>query len=288
MSRSLALAAVAVLAAPGAARAAPGVDLDSVEEPAAVGHGLVYVQVAGGALHYLRHQWYYASTLTLGGELRLTPALSLEPVLPLALMERDGDVAAGWGNLGVALHHRSASPEGDARWLRAFSIYVSAPTAMSRDRPGLAARTAAELHTVLDFGEYLPDTTTARAYAALRWQGPRWSVTGRAGYRFHFYTYDIGETEYLHALVGAFELGYQLAPGPRPRWRFAAGVDTWSNALEQRFDEGDSFRHVIHLEARRNAQAWETAVQVLIPLDTAVRDDHSPMFGVSVARHLGG
>lgn len=264
------------------AAAAPRMGLGVAEDPAEVGRR-ASVDLVGGILHFHYHQWYYAGTVTVGGELPLTAHLGLELVAPFAAVERDGAVAAGWGNLGAALHHRSVVGEGDARWLRQLTLYVSAPTATDRGDAGLAARAAADIHTALDYGDFMPGATSARLHGTLCWRRGAWSVAGGAGYRFHFFTFDQGETEFLQVLVTSIAAGYERGPR-QARRAVEVAVDSWSDVLEDRWADGDHFRHVVRLEGRLAVARWAAGARLLVPLDFVLRDDQSPMIGLSLTR----
>jgi hypothetical protein len=282
---ALAAAAAAVLAtAPAPAATAPGMGLGAAEEPGGAG-GRVHAHLLGGILHFHTGQWYYVATAELGGELRLSPRLALAVVAPLATVERDGDIMSGWGNLGAALHHRSVAVDGDTRWLRQLTLYLSAPTAVDTGEPGFAAQAAADVHTALDYGDYLPSTSTARLHGTLRWEREPWAAIASAGYRFHFFTYAQGETEFLHVLVAS--LGAEYGRGARAgRRAVALAIDTWSDMLEDRWADGDRFRHVARVEGALAVAGWRATVRLLVPLDFVLRDDPSPMIGLSLERGL--
>jgi len=276
---------VALLWPAANASAAPGADVGASSATDAIlgTSGRGYVQAVGGFLHFFDDQWFFVSTAELGAEIPLSPRLVGSVVAPLILVERDGDVLAGWGNLGAAIRYHDSRRAGDERWLSAIEAYVSAPTATDRGDAGFAAQSAAAMHTGMDFGEFYPGATTGRLTGMLRWQGPRWSVLGAAGYRFNFLTYDQGETEYLEILVAVIDADYRLTE----RWTVGGGLQTTSSVLEKRWADGDLFRHILHLDASRSAGRWSAKASLLIPLDFVLRDDQSPMVAIEISRQFG-
>ena len=188
MSARAVLAVGLVAAAAARAAASPAV-IPTVDERGSDG---ARVQMLGGALHHFDDRPFYVATAEITPELALSDDVSLLATLPLATVERDGEVAAGWGNVGAGVRLRSVAAAGDARWIRTLAFHVSAPTALDHGGAGFAARSAADVHAPLDLGDYMPGTISSRINASLRWQSPRWWVAGALVHRVHVFTFDRG------------------------------------------------------------------------------------------------
>src|SRR5687768_14259543 len=93
------LLAVAATGGPPAAAASPGLSLPA--EPRGDTGGRV--DLTGGVLHHFDDRPLYVATVEAGAGVRLSRRLDLLAALPLAMVERDGAVAAGWGNVAMAL-----------------------------------------------------------------------------------------------------------------------------------------------------------------------------------------
>ena len=243
----------------------------------------VRVELLGGQLHPFEHRDVYVSTAELEPELVLSPGVAVMATLPLAAVERDGAVSAGWGNVGAGVRLRSVSATGHATWTRTLIVHVAAPTASDGGGPGLAARSAAELHAALDLGDYMPGTFSTRVNASLRWQDARWWFAGALVHRLHLFTFDRGETDYWQPLRLTVGAGYR----PSAAWTVAAIVDTSSDVLEARSGEGDHFRHVLRLGCARTFALGQLEAALLLPLDVEARDDQSPMVSLGLRRAIG-
>lgn len=279
MTARAALAAALVMAAAGAASSSPAVI--PAERPAVDG---AQVEVVAGALHHFEHRWFYVMTAAIAPELALSDTVSLVGTVPLATVQRDGEVAAGWGNLGAGVRLRAVRGAGDARWIGALTLHASAPTALDSGGAGDAARSAALVHEPLDLGDFMPGTFSARIAASLRWQGARWWFAAALANRLHVFLFDRGEPEFWQPVNVTLGAGYRASA----RSSFAATLDTSSDLLDVRSGEGDHFRHLARVSFERRYTIWQLEAAVLVPLDYVVLDDLSPMLSVNLRRNLGG
>lgn len=237
------------------------------------------VEVLGGTLHPFYCQRTDVTTAEVEVEVVRSHRARVVVSAPLAAAARDGEVDAGWGNLGVEVHLRSVAADVDERWVRWLSWHGSAPTASDRGGAGFAARSAADVHAALDLGDFMPGTLSSRITGALRWQGRRWWVGGAVGHRVHVFMFDRGETTYTQRLIAVVGAGYTLG-----RWGAGATLDTLTDVLDARSSDGDRFRHLLRLGVERTFTRWRVEAALLVPVDVEARDEQSPMLALGVSR----
>ena len=189
----------------------------------------------------------------------------------VGLVDEEGAFALGNASLGLQLAGGTGDPH-EGRLLYGIGAMVYAPTASDEgDSGAAAARTASFL--VPERGRYLPDTTTVRVRAGLRWESDVVFLQGDVGVD-HQIIEDVDDRNDLL-------LGVGLGLGFDDYWALLGELTLLSNVLED--DAESELLPVLDVGVRYHNPDLMAGLRVYWPFDEAYRDASAIGLGLDIA-----
>jgi hypothetical protein len=189
----------------------------------------------------------------------------------VGLADEEGAWALGNVGLGVQLAAGSGRPH-EGRLLYGIGALVHAPTASDEGDQGAAAARAASF-LVPDRGRYLPDATSVRVRAGVRYESEMVFVQGEVAIDRQIYQDVDDRTDLL--------LGAGLGLAFDPYWALLAELTALSNVLE---DDGDSdLLPVLDAGLRYHNPDLMAGLRVYWPFHESYRDASAIGLGLDIA-----
>jgi hypothetical protein len=211
-------------------------------------------------------------------EFALTENVVLLGRLPLAYVDRvgiadpdEGAFALGNASLGVQLAGGSGRPH-EGRLMYGIGALVHAPTASDEGDEGAAAARAASF-LVPDRGRYLPDTTTVRVRADVRYESDSVFVQGEIGIDRQILQDVDDRTDLL--------LGAGLGLAFNPYWALLAEITALSDVLDD--DDDSDLLPVLDAGVRYHNPELMAGLRVYWPFHESYRDAGAIGLGLDVA-----
>jgi hypothetical protein len=211
-------------------------------------------------------------------EFVLTENVVLLGRLPLAYVDRvgiadpdEGAFALGNASLGVELAGGSGEPH-EGRLMYGIGVLAHLPTASDEGDEGAAAARAASF-LVPDRGRYLPNTTTVRVRADVRYETDSVFVQGEVGIDRQILEDVDDRTDLL--LGGGLGLAFD------PYWALLAEVTALSNVLED--DDESELLPVLDAGLRYHNPDLMFGLRVYWPFHESYRDASALGIGLDVA-----
>lgn len=156
---------------------------------------------------------------------------------------------------------------------------ISLPTAPDDGEGALGASANAQVH-IVDFGLYLPDTTTIRLHGDLRIEQGKAFFQGRGG--VDYLSFDDGETDDTLKLLRIGLAGGTLIS---PTTALLAELTTLSDILEDDdgFGDEEEWIHILELGVRTRSGNTLFGARIYLPLDEEFRDANTMGLGVDVS-----